>query len=166
MNSQLFTSERLTQNLKLCKSKSQARMGLKLSSLVVCQANFMQVLLQKIDRRSRPIKKQERHINANLKRKRIYLEKENFDIIGVLKQAIKSQDRAAAPQLRPAPPRPAKSPPSPTARSRPPRHWPRANSPTPSNKSSPLEKRYAHFFLTPSFVLTPLLGTGHGPRPT
>jgi hypothetical protein len=55
--------------------------------LVVCQANFMQVLLQKIDRRSKPIQKQEKIVRANLKRKRIYLEMENFDIINVLKQA-------------------------------------------------------------------------------
>jgi hypothetical protein len=47
----------------------------------------MQVLLQKIDRRSKPIKKQEKLVSANLKRKRIYLEMENFDIINVLKQA-------------------------------------------------------------------------------
>jgi len=32
-------------------------MATKLSNLAVCQANFMQVLLQKIDRRSKPIKK-------------------------------------------------------------------------------------------------------------
>lgn len=47
----------------------------------------MQVLLQKIDRRSKPIKKQEKIVRANLRRKRIYLEMENFDIINVLKQA-------------------------------------------------------------------------------
>jgi hypothetical protein len=67
-------------------------MAKKLSNLVVCQANFMQVLLQKIDRRSKPIKRQERLVCANLKRKRIFLETENFDIISVLKQAALTQD--------------------------------------------------------------------------
>lgn len=57
----------------------------KMKDLSVCQANFMQVLLQKIDRRSKPIRKQERVISHNLKRKRILLENENFDIISILK---------------------------------------------------------------------------------
>ena len=70
-------------------------MANKLHSLVVCQANFMQVLLQKIDRRSKPIKKQEKIVAANLKRKRIQLDQENFDIINVLKQAVKSQNPPA-----------------------------------------------------------------------
>ncbi len=70
----------------------QSKVLQKLNNLVVCQANFMQVLLQKIDRRSKPIKKQEKLVSANLKRKRIYLEMENFDIINVLKQATIVQD--------------------------------------------------------------------------
>lgn len=70
----------------------QSKVLQKLNNLVVCQANFMQVLLQKIDRRSKPIKKQEKIVRANLKRKRIYLEMENFDIINVLKQATIVQD--------------------------------------------------------------------------
>lgn len=49
-----------------------------------CQMNMMQVLLQKIDRKSKPIKKQEKIISNNLKKKRIYLETENFDIFNVL----------------------------------------------------------------------------------
>jgi len=44
----------------------------------------MQVLLMKIDRKSKPIKKQEKIISDNLKRKRIFLEQENFDILNVL----------------------------------------------------------------------------------
>lgn len=48
----------------------------------------MQVLLQKIDSRSRPIRKQERIISHNLKKKRILLDQENFDIISILKQAV------------------------------------------------------------------------------
>jgi len=45
----------------------------------------MQVLLQKIDNRSRPIRKHERIISHNLKKKRILLDQENFDIISILK---------------------------------------------------------------------------------
>lgn len=74
------------------KKDKQSKVLQKLNNLVVCQANFMQVLLQKIDRRSKPIKKQEKLVSANLKRKRIYLEMENFDIINVLKQATIVQD--------------------------------------------------------------------------
>ena len=48
----------------------------------------MQVLLQKIDSRSKPIRKQERIISHNLKKKRILLDQENFDIISILKQAV------------------------------------------------------------------------------
>ena len=44
----------------------------------------MQVLFQKIERKNKPIKKQEKIINGNLKRKRIYLENENFDIMKIL----------------------------------------------------------------------------------
>lgn len=51
----------------------------------------MQVLLQKTHRRSKPIKKQEKIINHNLKRKKIFLDKENFDIVGVLQQALRTQ---------------------------------------------------------------------------
>jgi hypothetical protein len=49
----------------------------------------MQVLLRKIDRRSKPIKKQEKIVSQNLKKKRIFLEEENFDIMSILKQAAK-----------------------------------------------------------------------------
>jgi len=46
----------------------------------------MQVILQKIDRRSKPIKKQEKVVNHNLKKKKIYLEEENFDILTLLQK--------------------------------------------------------------------------------
>jgi hypothetical protein len=49
----------------------------------------MQVLLRKIDRRSKPIKKQEKIVSQNLKKKRTFLEEENFDIMSILKQAAK-----------------------------------------------------------------------------
>lgn len=60
------------------------KMAKKMKALAQCQVNFMQVLLQKTHRRVKPIKKQEKIINTNLKRKRIFLDKENFDIVGVL----------------------------------------------------------------------------------
>jgi hypothetical protein len=46
--------------------------------------NFIRVVFQKIDRKSKPIKKQEKLVSENLKRKRIFLEEENFDILSVL----------------------------------------------------------------------------------
>lgn len=48
----------------------------------------MQVLLQKIDRKSKPIKKQEKLVDRNLRRKRIFLENEHFDIMKILQQSI------------------------------------------------------------------------------
>jgi len=62
----------------------------------------MQVLLQKTHRRSKPIKKQEKIINHNLKRKKIFLDKENFDIVGVLEVALRTQQiRQDQPEKRP-----------------------------------------------------------------
>lgn len=58
----------------------------KMKLLTKCQTNFMQVILQKIDRRSKPIKKQEKVVNHNLKKKKIYLEEENFDILTLLQK--------------------------------------------------------------------------------
>ncbi len=60
-----------------------------MADLAICQTNFMQVLLQKIDRRHKPIRKQERLVTQNLKKKRIFLEAENFDIIKILKKAVR-----------------------------------------------------------------------------
>lgn len=59
----------------------------KLNGLVHAQNNFLTVIFQKIDRKSKPIKKQEKIINENLKRKGIFLEQENFDILSVLQQS-------------------------------------------------------------------------------
>lgn len=59
--------------------------------LAVCQMNMMQILLQKISRRSKVIRKQERIVNDNLKRKRIYLEKEGFDLMSFLRCSIVEQ---------------------------------------------------------------------------
>jgi hypothetical protein len=57
----------------------------------------MQVLLQKIDNRSRPIRKHERIISHNLKKKRILLDQENFDIISILKQAVRCGSASSEP---------------------------------------------------------------------
>jgi len=86
LTNQNQTSERLTQNMKPPQAlyKSQKHLQ-KVKDLTICQANFMQVLLQKIDNRSRPIRKHERIISHNLKKKRILLDQENFDIISILK---------------------------------------------------------------------------------
>lgn len=59
-------------------------------TLGLCQINMMQTLLTKISRKSKIIRKQERIVNENLKRKRIYLERERFDIMTVLNQAKES----------------------------------------------------------------------------
>lgn len=56
----------------------------KMKALSQCQMNFIRVVFQKIDRKSKPIKKQEKLVSENLKRKRILLEEENFDILSVL----------------------------------------------------------------------------------
>ena len=55
-----------------------------MQTLALCQMNMMQILLQKISRKSKVIRKQEKIVNDNLKRKRIFLEQENFDILNVL----------------------------------------------------------------------------------
>lgn len=69
-------------NLKAPKVPGKAKkLKNKMHSLGLCQINMMQVLLQKISRKSKTIKKQEKIVNDNLRRKRIYLERENFDIM-------------------------------------------------------------------------------------
>lgn len=60
-----------------------------MQNLGLCQMNMMQILLQKISRKSKVIRKQEKIVNDNLKRKRIYLERQNFDLKTVL---VKSQE--------------------------------------------------------------------------
>ena len=60
----------------------------KMHGLAVCQMNMMQLLLQKISRRSKAIRKQEKIVNDNLKRKRIYLEKDKFDLMTVIRKGL------------------------------------------------------------------------------
>jgi hypothetical protein len=42
-----------------------------------------------VDRRHKSIRKQEKFVAQNLKKKRIFLEAENFDIIKILKKAVR-----------------------------------------------------------------------------
>lgn len=67
--------------------KSQKSIS-KMQSLAMCQMNMMQILLQKISRKSKVIRKQEKIVNDNLKRKRIFLERERFDLMSVLRKSI------------------------------------------------------------------------------
>ena len=57
----------------------------KMKTLSKCQAKFIQLVLQKIDRRSKPIKKQERWLSKSLQSKKIFLEEENWDILSLKK---------------------------------------------------------------------------------
>ena len=63
-----------------------------MQNLALCQMNFMQILLQKISRRSKVIHKQEKIVNDNLKRKRIYLEKDKFDLMHVLRKSLEAAE--------------------------------------------------------------------------
>ena len=48
--------------------------------------------MQKISRRSKAIRKKEQAINDSLKRKRIYLEKDNFDLMNFLRNSLEAAD--------------------------------------------------------------------------
>lgn len=65
--------------------------------LAICQMNMMQILLQKISRRSKVIRKQEKIVNENLKRKRIYLEKSNFDLMSILRKSLEAAEQSSMP---------------------------------------------------------------------
>lgn len=58
----------------------------KMKLLSNAQAGFIQLELQKIDRRSKPIKKQTTVLDEALRRKRIQLEKDGWDILSLLKK--------------------------------------------------------------------------------
>ena len=64
----------------------------KMQNLAVCQMNMMQLLLQKVSQRSKDIRKQEKIVNENLKRKRIFLERENFDLMPVLRRSLEESE--------------------------------------------------------------------------
>jgi hypothetical protein len=56
----------------------------KMRGLADCQDRFMRVVLTNIDRRSKAIRKQEKGVSESLKKRRIFLEEDNFDILDVL----------------------------------------------------------------------------------
>ena len=70
----------------------------KMRGLAICQMNMMQILLQKVSRRSKVIRKQEKIVNDNLKRKRIYLEREKFDLMSVLRRGLSGEGLKAPSQ--------------------------------------------------------------------
>lgn len=73
----------------------------KMSQLALCQITLMQALFQKIDRKCKPIRKQEKAVCANLKRKRIFLEQENFDIMKILQQSMEERNSPKKRRLSP-----------------------------------------------------------------
>jgi hypothetical protein len=56
----------------------------KMKMLSKFQSTLMQVVLQKIDRRSKPIRKQTKIVQESLAKKKIFLDQENFDILSLL----------------------------------------------------------------------------------
>ena len=64
-----------------------------MSMLTKFQATMMQVVLQKIDRRSKPIRKQTKIVTNSLHEKQIHLEEENFDILQLLRQNNQSREK-------------------------------------------------------------------------
>jgi hypothetical protein len=103
-NQSLTLSERFVQGLKLpqlsvplpsveviASDKAKSKKNLeKMRGLADCQDRFMKIVLTNIDRRSRPIRKQERGVSESLKKRRIFLEEENFDILDILQQCAQS----------------------------------------------------------------------------
>lgn len=76
--------------------KQKAKKALaKMKMLTKFQATMMQVVLQKIDRRSKPIRKQTKIVTESLHKKQIYLEEENFNILQLLRQNNKSNNDKA-----------------------------------------------------------------------
>lgn len=74
--------------------KRKAKKALhKMNLLTKFQATMMQVVLQKIDRRSKPIRKQTKIVTNSLNKKQIHLEEENFDILQLLRQNNQSKDK-------------------------------------------------------------------------
>lgn len=60
----------------------------KMRCLAISQMNMMQVVLQKVAYRSKDIQKQEKTASERLKRKRIYLEDPNFNLMEVLHKSL------------------------------------------------------------------------------
>ena len=64
-----------------------------------CQANYMQVILTKIDRKSKPIKKHTKICDKSLKERKIDLEDEDFDLLQYVKDQAEIEE--AKPRFKP-----------------------------------------------------------------
>ncbi len=54
--------------------------------------SLMKVILQRIDRKSRPIRKQERQVHENLRRRRVNLDDDNpFDILQLIQSSYSNK---------------------------------------------------------------------------
>ena len=94
MNQSQLSTDKLLSSLRPPKQVSKVKkLSSKMNSLALCQVNMMQVLLQKISRKSKVIRKQEKIVHENLKRKRIYLDREKFDIMSVLRQTASASEK-------------------------------------------------------------------------
>ena len=94
LNKKKFThSERIIHGLKPPASAVKTTQGitkhaLKLKALGDCQMQLMRVILQRIDRKSRPIRKQERIVADNLRRRRVNLDDDDtFDIMELIQSS-------------------------------------------------------------------------------
>ena len=63
-----------------------------------CQSNYMQVILTRIDRKSKPIKKHTKICDKNLKERKIDLLDEHFDLLQYVKDQAEKQE--ANPRFR------------------------------------------------------------------
>ena len=52
--------------------------------LTKAQAEFTRLVLQKIDRRSKVIKKHQKKLDEDLHRKKVWLERDGFDILSLI----------------------------------------------------------------------------------
>ena len=57
-----------------------------------CQSNYMQVILTKIDRKSKPIKKHTKICDKSLKERKIDLEDEHFDLLQYVKDQAEIEE--------------------------------------------------------------------------
>jgi hypothetical protein len=55
-------------------------------ALTECQMSFVDVIFQNIDRKSKPIKKELKRIQQNLKKKNVNLYEEDFDIMRIINE--------------------------------------------------------------------------------
>lgn len=68
-------------------------------SLSQCQASLTRVVVQKVDRRSKSIKKAERTVSESLRGRKINLEEENFEILDILQQCAQSVRQGSSSEM-------------------------------------------------------------------